>query len=193
MKYTSSEKQLIRIVVFTLFVVCGCNWQEHGEEVSNEVDSVRIASPWVQNIISSYCPLDTSFVISDNNYLFSVDSRWDTSFTLILKRESGKVKGVYYEVAPDDDLSVSYGAKLFAFGGFSFETDTLTWKRILDRSADLMTAPYNDDDRCADCAAFTIAYNYQTNFSDRKSRESFKKHALFLKDSLIAPLKKFKR
>jgi hypothetical protein len=90
---------------------------------------------------------------------------------------------------PGNDFSISYGKKLFSLNGFSFEADTIIWNKIISESQTLLTGPYNDEFLCGDCASFTIAHNFKTNFSDGESLKSFKNYAAFLRKELIAPMK----
>jgi hypothetical protein len=183
------------VLFISLFLCIACE-NKNNTVNRNDLDTIPTiafeSNPWVQRILNNYCPLDTNRLISDDNFLFSVSNRWDTSFTLIMKREPSRISGVYYETPPGNDFSASYGKKLFSINGFSFESDTAIWSTIINESQALLDSPYNDEFRCGDCAAFTIAHNFKTNFSDGESLDNFKNYAAFLKEKLVAPMKRQK-
>jgi hypothetical protein len=176
-----------------LCVACEIPIASNSNNNSLEIDTVT-THPWIQNAVKHFYPLlDTPIIIDENRFFFIQNQKWDTSFAIIMKRESTKVYGAYHEVLPQNDLSYINGKQLLFEQVIRFESDTVTWNSIVTTSDSLLKLSFNWDYApfCGE-ASYTMAYNHKAAFSDSKTSRLFYIYADFLKREVVNPMKKLK-
>lgn len=172
--------------LFSLVVLCACGKKEVNQPVPKKT-AENIA---VHRILDNLFPLDSMETIDENNLLFNSEARWDTSFILLLKKDTSLVKGVYYEILPGDDLSFTNGTTLFFTSGFSFNADTALWTQVIAHSRTLLdtTGMSKEYGGWMD-TGYLMAHNHILVREGQKGMRDFESFKTFLKKEVINPFK----
>ena len=166
--------------LFSLVVLCACG----KKDVNPPVPKRTAENIAVRRILNNFFPLDSMETIDENNLLFNSEARWDTSFILLLKKDTSLVKGVYYEILPSGDQS------LFFTSGFSFDADTALWARVIDQSRTLLdTIGMSKEYGGLMDMGYLMAHNHILVREGQKDMRDFESFKAFLKKEVINPFK----
>jgi hypothetical protein len=159
-----------------------------------------------QKTVDQFCLLDHRFdtlSLADANTLFFIKSgRWDTSFVLILRRDTldkgaVSIKGVYQEITPYN-TEAGYKTDLAFYTGFSFEdyqphngkvvNDSL-WNAIINETQSLLKDTVYHK-WTLDVDGFRYVLSHDSKFTVNKPSKNgyaLEKYAQYLRKVLVYP------
>lgn len=129
-------------------------------------DDIDQAEPVVVGVSQDDDVLPDLLMTDENLLVFSADHTADTSFVLVLKKESSTVRVTYYELLPFEQQQADPSAQLFSFEGIRFTVSAAKWRSIVQHSSSLLnTNPVLSTGR-HDGSRYSIAHNAQVKQCD---------------------------
>jgi hypothetical protein len=196
----SKKKHYLALAVI---IGVACSTPEGAKEQEKTAYDVDFRS-----VLEPYCLLhkeiDTLSLTDVNTVLFLKEGRWDTSFFLVLCKDTASIKGTYQETTPSNE-EVAYKTGVVLRHGFSFNIyDDLQnkiyidsiWNAITSETKPLLDTVYNKWDlSCCDRSRFLLSHRdrFTVNHSS-KNEDDLEKYAQFLRKTVVHPIyNKWKR
>ena len=184
----------MRYLLIIIVVTVGCTRQNQPEERKKAERTAYDVH--FQKVLDAFWPLDHRLdsLTDSNSMVFYKEHRWDTSFLLIIRKDTASIKVSYHEISPEN--SEAYLKTDVAFyEGFTFDADIKLWNRIIDESRFLMDTVYHKWDLgCCDRRSYLISHasKYTVNNS-LKNEDALEQYAQFLRRMLIYPIYRKKK
>jgi hypothetical protein len=179
--------------IVTLFYIASlflfsCEQSEHINESRFDLNS----------LLNNYClgaHLDDFNAIDQNAILFAKEHRWDTSFVIMLRKESdNNYMGVYYETSPENELLSDVESSLYFYEGVSFKFDSILWNKILKETRIIIKNPNHEIDMsCVDCESFVLVHDKEYTLKNSATSKQYMALNSLIKLTLINPIHKIRR
>lgn len=191
-------RHYLLLVAAVMFVCCRPERRKTPEKTVFDVD--------FQETVDQFClldhPFDTLGLADANTLFFMKAARWDTSFVLILRRDSlGKnrisIKGVYQEITPYN-TAAAYKTGIDFITGFTFEDyqrdngkiiNDFLWDAIINEAQSLLK-----DTLYHKWTLDNDAYQYLLSHDSRftvnkplKNGDALERYAQYLRRLLVYP------
>lgn len=128
---------LSKYILFSVIILLAISCERIPRAVEEDTDHSESV---VVDIRQDNDLLSDSLVTDENLLIFTADHTADTSFVLVLKKESSAVRATYYELMPFEQQQADPSAQLFSFEGIRFTVSTAKWRSIVQRSSSLLNA-----------------------------------------------------
>lgn len=141
--------------------------------------------------LESLCMLKHTMtdVNNDDTFVFSKNAPWDTTFTVLLLRDSvrGVIKGIYRQTSPKDGAISTLEGGLIFFDGFTFEVDISLWPQIAQQSNFVLNTSDIDpiDEGNTDGVRYFARRGPKFTYSKTKTTPPFYELEKFLKINLL--------
>lgn len=175
------------VFIFVAMTSCYNSSINDDSQQKDQIEDIRF-------ILNNYSLPHRDSITDENSFIFFKEHRWDTSFVLMLHKDTSQVIGIYQEMTPRN-TEIAYSTGVLFFDGCRFAIDFAAWEKVISESWSLLdTINYAPDTNCLDCATYILSHGSKSTISSgKKSRRSFEDYSSFLRRTLVYPALKKKK
>jgi len=131
-------------------------------------------------------------ITNENLFIYYNEQRGDTSFVLVLSRDSSFVRGIYHEVSPYN-REFAHLSDVEFFTGFRFSVDVSVWDSVIMKTEKVLSiVNHEPDTNCLDCGTSIVSYGGRFTYP-RPDNSAFKLYEQFLRRLVVYPIYAKKR